>query len=280
MFPQTRRTYRARLGDPDTEWSRTRLQVLLAAATVVALALALGGAWSILSMLTGANGSDGPGARAASAPTSSAQDRLAVAPLPHAALEAAQPGSLSTGETGTLEIPVPTKVGEVGVATGFPHTPAGALAQLAAIDTAALTPASVRVAQDVITAWAAPGGPTSESWSGVRAVAALLGSAGLSGEAESSITIAAEAKMGFIKGTVGDDFVIPCIDLVVTATTSSDGTAGQPQQVAAADCQRMTWHTDRWVIGPGEEPSPAPSVWPGSQASFDAGYQWLEVPQS
>ena len=68
--------------------------------------------------------------------------------------------------------------------------------------------------------------------------------------------------------------------LVVTATTSADGTAGQPQQVAAADCQRMTWRTDRWVIGPGEEPSPAPSVWPGSQASFDAGYQWLEVPQS
>ena len=34
------------------------------------------------------------------------------------------------------------------------------------------------------------------------------------------------------------------------------------------------------MIGAGEEPAPAPSLWPGSQASFDAGYQWLEVPQA
>ena len=34
------------------------------------------------------------------------------------------------------------------------------------------------------------------------------------------------------------------------------------------------------VIGPGKEPAQAASVWPGSQASVDAGYQWLEVPQS
>jgi hypothetical protein len=131
----------------------------------------------------------------------------------------------------------------------------------------------------VITEWAAPGGPTTESWSGVQAVATLLESAGMSADGSGSITIGAEPKMGFIKGTVGEDFVIPCIDFIVTATT----TAGQPQQVAAADCQRMVWQDDaeagRWVIGPGEEPAAAPSLWPGSQASFDAGYQWLEVPQ-
>ena len=80
--------------------------------------------------------------------------------------------------------------------------------------------------------------------------------------------------MGFIKGTVGDDFVVPCIDFIITATIAG----GQPQQVAAADCQRMVWHEGRWMIGPGDEPAPAPSLWPGSQASFDAGYQWLEVP--
>ena len=39
----------------------------------------------------------------------------------------------------------------------------------------------------------------------------------------------------------------------------------------------MTWTSDRWVIAAGEEAPPSPSLWPGSQASYDAGYQWLEV---
>lgn len=272
MFDRTRHAYQSRLVDPDTEWTRLRLQILLGAVALVVLALVVGGAWSVVNMLTGSSAADGAGSESAQ----SAQDQLAEKELPEAPLEAAQPGSLSSGETGTIEIPPPTEVGEVGVATGYPRTPEGALAQLAAIDTTALTSASVRVAQDVIKEWAAHGGPTAESWSGVQAVAALLESAGMSSEASSSLTIAVEPKMGFIKGTVGDDFVIPCIDFIVTATTTS----GEPQQVAAADCQRMVWQEDRWVIGEGDEPAPAPSLWPGSQASFDAGYQWLEVAQS
>jgi hypothetical protein len=111
----------------------------------------------------------------------------------------------------------------------------------------------------------------------VQAVATLLESAGMSADArDGALTIAVEPKMGFVKGTVDEDFVVPCIDFIVTATLA----AGPPQHVAAADCQRMLWQGDRWVIGPGDEPAPAPSLWPGSQASFDAGYQWLEVPQS
>ena len=72
----------------------------------------------------------------------------------------------------------------------------------------------------------------------------------MSSEAQNTITVGAEPKMGLIKGTVGDDFVIPCIDFIITATTAS----GQSQQVAAADCQRMVWQDGRWVIGEGEEP--------------------------
>ena len=256
MFNQTRHVYQDRLVDPDTEWTRLRVQILLGIVVVVILALVVGGAWSVINMLTGSSTSDRVGSESAQ----SAHDQLADKELSEAPVEAAQPGSLSSGETGTIEIPPPTEVGAVGVATGYPRTPEGALAQLAAIDTTALASASVRVAQDVITEWAAPGGPTAES---------------MSSEASSSLTIAVEAKMGFIKGTVGDDFVIPCIDFIVTATPTS----GQPQQVAAADCQRMVWQDHRWVIGEGAEPAPAPSLWPGSQASFDTGYQWLEVAQ-
>lgn len=277
MLGRTRNLYQSQLADPDVEWNRTKLQVLLGVAAVVIFAITAGGVWSVASMLSGSstsaeNNQDGA--------AYSARDQLADQQLGDAPLEAAQPGNLSSGETGTIEIPTPMKVGAVGVATGFPQTPEGALAQLAAIDTTALSSASVRAAQDVITQWAAPGGPTTESWSGVQATAALLESAGMSSDAQNTITISVEPKMGFIKGTVEDDFVIPCIDFIVTATT----TAGQPQQVAAADCQRMVWEPDasggRWVIGQGAEPASPPSLWPGSQTSFDAGYQWLEVPQS
>lgn len=276
MFRKPRFNFEAAVVDPQTEWTRRRLHILLAGGVAVVLALLAGGVWSVASIVTG--GSDA--VDSTDGVVHSAQDQLATKELTTAPLEAAQPGSLSTGETGTLQIPAPIQVGEVGVATGFPHTPEGALAQLAAIDSTALSSASVRAAQDVIEQWAAPGGPSPESWTGVQAVAALLESAGMSSEARNSITIAVEPKMGYIKGTVGDDFVVPCIDFIVTATILSETQMGQPQQVAAADCQRMVWQDDRWVIGPGDEPAPAPSLWPGSQASFDAGYQWLEVPQS
>ncbi|MEJ7831875.1 MAG: hypothetical protein WKF79_03095 [Nocardioides sp.] len=261
--------------DPHTEWTRRRLQILLGATVAVALAVVAGAVWSVVSMLTTRSAADDGAGTDGSA--QSARDQLANKQLPDAPLEAAQPGSLSSGETGTLRIPASTSVGPAAVATGFAHTPEGALSQLAAIDQAALSSASVRVAQEVITEWAAPGGPTTESWSGVKAVAALLESAGMSSDGSDSITIGVEPTMGFIKGTVGNDFAIPCIDFIVTATTAT----GQPQQVAAADCQRMVWHNDdtggRWVIGPGEEPAQPPSVWPGSQDSFDAGYEWLEI---
>ena len=280
MFDRTRNAYQTKLVDPSTEWTRLRLQILLGTIAVVVLALVVGGTWSVINLLTGSQPGD-TSASSGSGPATSAQDELANKQLPAAPVEAAQPGGdLSTGNTGTLEIPPPMEVGEVGVATGYPHTPQGALAQMAAIDSTALSSALVEVAQDVIVKWAAPGGPTPESWTGVKGVATLLGSAGLSADAQNGITIGVEPKMGFVKGTVGPDFVVPCVDFIITVALPG----AQSQQVAAADCQRMVWQDDanggRWVIGPGDEPAEAPSLWPGSQASFDAGYQWLEVPQS
>jgi len=37
----------------------------------------------------------------------------------------------------------------------------------------------------------------------------------------------------------------------------------------------MVWDTDRWLIGPGPEPAPAPSVWPGTDLAIEVGYQDL-----
>ncbi|HCB07784.1 MAG TPA: hypothetical protein DEQ43_26615, partial [Nocardioides bacterium] len=88
MFDRTRHLAQTRLVDPDTEWTRRRLQVLLGVAVVVVLGLVAGGVWSVVSMLTGTGASGDAGSEA----DLSAQDRLANEQLPEAPLEAAQPG--------------------------------------------------------------------------------------------------------------------------------------------------------------------------------------------
>jgi hypothetical protein len=143
---------------------------------------------------------------------------------------------------------------------------------MVAIDRAALEPASLSVAQQVITGWSSPSGPTAATWSVIRGVAALLSSAELPPDGSGGLALVATPSMGLIKGTIGADFVIPCVDYVLTATLS-----GSSYRIAVADCQRMVWRDGGWRIGPGSEPAPAPSIWPGTQASFDVGYQWLET---
>ena len=61
---------------------------------------------------------------------------------------------------------------------------------------------------------------------------------------------------------------------MATAEKNRRPGARSPGQDAASPA------ADREPPAPGEEPAEAPSLWPGTQASFDAGYQWLEVPQS
>jgi len=267
------------------EWTRRRLQILLAASVVVGLGLVAGAVVSVTALLRDDHAPEPSAARGFQGPIHvSSQDALAQAPLPQAGgLEDAQPGTLSTETTSRITLPTATRMGAAGVPTGFPHTPEGALAQLIAIDRTAIEPAQVARAQEVIAAWALPGGPTPHSWSGVEGVATLLSAAGYPASGAPEMQIRLEPAMGFIKGTVGEDFVVPCVDYVISSVITSavvnSSAGGEVDRIAAADCQRMVWRRDRWVIGAGDEPAPAPSVWPGTQASIDAGYRWLEVPQ-
>jgi len=210
-------------------------------------------------------------------PGSGPKDELAARPMPTADPTLAQPGPLSTRHVATLRLPPPATRDTSGVATGLPHTPSGALAQLVAIDQTALQSASIPATQALIERWAAPGGPNPETWSGVAGVAALLSAADVPADGTGQLTVTAVPSMGLIKGTVGDNYVVPCVNLTVTATLGSPTLGGSTYRTAAADCQRMIWTGTRWVIGPGPEPAPAPSLWPGTDASFDAGYQWLET---
>jgi hypothetical protein len=202
--------------------------------------------------------------------TADAQDALAARPMPAVPESASRPAPVSDRDPGPpIVLPPATPTAAAGVPTGFPHTPEGAMAQLAAIDQTALQSGSLSGARDVIAAWAMPGGPTTTSWSGVRAMSTLLNAVGLSGGGSPQLGIVLTPLMGQIKGSVGPDFVVPCVDFELEVTLQ------QTARGATADCQRMVWHRDRWMIGPGDEPAQPPSVWPGTDLAIDVGYRDL-----
>ncbi|CCG02742.1 hypothetical protein [Blastococcus saxobsidens] len=257
-----------RSGTP--EWSPARLLAALVISAVVALAVLAGLVLAVVRGLT-EQPDERDSARQAAAPSPgmSRQDALAAAPMPTADPDEALPGPVSRQAAGVLQLPRATGVGPADVPTGFPRTPEGSLAQLAAINVTAMQTGSMDGVRRVISEWAAPGGPTPETWSGVEGMASLLSSAGLSGAGSPQLAIVVRPVMGLIKGTVGEDFSVVCGNLEFTVTVE------QTSRIAIADCQRMAWVGDRWVIGPGEEPAPAPSVWPGTEAAIAAGWRDL-----
>ena len=270
-------------------WGRRRLVAVLAAVTAVGLllvaGLVLGGYYALHPTHPAAPTASGGGAGtaqpegpAASRPApgrgdeeQARRDALAEQPMRSVPVSAALPMPLSTQAPGVILLPAPTRIGPAGVPTGFPHTPEGALAQLAALDKAAMQPARLDAARAVISAWAAPGGPTPQSWSGVRAMADFLTAAGLSGGGSPLLALVVTPVMGVVKGSVGPDFVVACVDM------EFDATLAETLRVAVADCQRMVWVGQRWVVGPGAEPAPAPSVWPDTDTAIAVGYRDLRI---
>ncbi|MCM0621940.1 hypothetical protein [Nocardioides bruguierae] len=249
-----RRTHRDRVDAPG-QWSRGRLRLAGAAIVGVALAITGAGAWAVAGMI------GSPPATPAEATTS---DTPMVGTA--ATVDEALPASLTTDPIGSLTIPAATRLGPAGVPTGFPATAEGALSQLVAIDSAALSPLSLQRAQEIAGVWIAADGLT-DQWSLVTGLAELQGVVESSGMKTSGLAV--EASMGRVESPVRAGTTEVCVDLVL----SLEGVA--TDQIAAADCQRMSWTGQRWVIAAGTEAAAPPSVWPGSQAAADAGWQWL-----
>jgi hypothetical protein len=266
----------------DVQWSRRRMLALLAVAALTVVLLVVGLVLAVLHVLdptgqsTGAAWtSEGAGQAREAEPTGAAteaeaRDALAAEPMPVVPESASRPAPVSNHDPGPpIVLPRATVTGPAGVPTGFPHTPEGAMAQLAAIDQTALQSGSLSRARAVIAAWALPGGATTTNWSGVGAMRSLLTATGLSGGGSPQLAVVLTPLMGQIKGSVGPDFVVPCVDFEL------DVTLQQTARGATADCQRMVWHLDRWMIGPGDEPALPPSVWPGTDLAISVGYRDL-----
>lgn len=289
-----RRASLARVDKP-VLWGREKLLAVLAGGAVVVALLGLGLVLAVVDALRpaqhhpvvptvgsaaaagaarpgAATADPGPGAAAVpggSGVASEGLDELAARPMPSVPESASHPMRVSLTDPGEpILLPTASSSGPAGVPTGFTHTPQGALAQLAAIDSTALGSASLPGVRAVIAGWALPGGPTPASWSGVRAMAGLLDAAGTSG-GSGGLAVVATPAMGLIKGTAGDDAVVACVDFEVDVTVNSTARG------ALADCQRMVWTGERWMIGSGAEPADPPSVWPSTDLAREVGYRDL-----
>lgn len=172
----------------------------------------------------------------------------------------------------TLVIPTAAKTGPAGVSTGFPHTPPGALAQLIAIDRAAIRSGSAAGVRAVGTRWSSPGA----SWSRFMATFES-GEVGRLGPGAPPHSIVVTPLLGMIKSTAGASSVVPCVYFRahVTITQRGDGAKIADEQTTLADCERMLWHSGRWVIGRSTEWASAATSVPDTQYAISHGYEDL-----
>lgn len=258
-------------------WGRRRLvRTLVTVATAAALLLGgLGYAVSraIISTKTEKTGTAVDAAKAAEAlpPGPSRRDAIAAAPMLAVPPEASSPAPPAANRGPSITIPPAGRVGPANVPTGYPQTPEGAIAQLAAIDTAVLQGMSIERTHHVHDLWAAPGAPPTESWVLTGNVQAFLGTAAGQQAAHVSTTpVAAQ-----VKGFDGPGWVVACVLFDVTARATTQA------RMAYAHCERMEWSDHdggRWLIATGTPPSRAPSTWPGTALAQQAGWRtWTSV---
>lgn len=267
------------IGEVSTEWSRRHLLIVLGVVVAVVLLLIAGLAYVVLAAV-GTNSST-----ASAGPKSTDQkawpvgadgvrgdayrDAVAAEPMLKTNDDDMRPAAPALDEPERMVIAPATKRGPAEVPSGFDHTPEGAVAQLAAIEVAALTPMSVGYARDVHHAWAMDGA-SFDRWGIAEAIQSFHTSAGTV-DGDGGVSLTAKPVGAQIKGTDGPDWVMACVQLDVTVVVVEQVRFGYGY------CERMQWGAGRWMIAPGAPAAQAPSTWPASQRSLDAGWRlWVD----
>lgn len=261
-----------------TEWSRRHLLIVLGIVVFVVLLL-LGGLGIVVAKALAASssrtsvGTVPPDrhwpVKANGVRGGAYRDAVASDPMLEANENDMLPSSPALDEPGQMVIGPATKSGPANVPSGFDHTPEGAVAQLAAIEVATLTPMSVGHARDVHHAWAMDDA-TFDRWGIAEAIQAFHTSAGTV-DGDGAVSLSARPVGAQIKGADGPDWVLACVQLDVTAVVVEQVRFGY------GHCERMQWESGRWMIAPGVPAAQAPSTWPASQRSLDAGWRlWVE----
>ena len=237
----------------DSGWGRRQLLATLTGAALLAAALLAGLAFVVIDAVT-----DPAPATPAQVPLMASpaaapgwRDQVAAAPMLRVAPAAAREGTPAATPGRAIAVPPATREGPAGVPTGYPRTSAGAVGQLAAIDTTVLTGMSLERTRQVHRGWALPGAPDVGQWVMTENVRAFLAAAGPAAAPPAVVAIPAA---GQVKGTDGPNWVVACVLLRV------DATIARTASIAYGHCERMQWHEDRWQIAPGTQPATAPST--------------------
>jgi hypothetical protein len=262
-----------------TEWGRRRLLGILVTAVVVAVVLLVCLGYAVYTAIAGV-GDDaaaapgvatGESAHSTVAEGSNRRDEIAAEPMLTVPQSAALPADHSNKEIAGIEIPSGTGTTGPGlVMTGFPHSPEGAVGQLAQIDTAVLQAMSLQTADEVYRTWALPGGVGPDAWWITRTVQAFLSSSQMGEVKDADAAVTIEPAAALVKGTDGPDWATVCVLLKANATYKQEG------QIAFGHCERMQWVGGRWMVAPGAPPAAAPSTWPGTELALEAGWRtWI-----
>ena len=263
-------------------WGRRRLVRTLAVVAGVAALLLAGLSYAVYSAIASTRSSAAaasPGQEIRSAeqlPSGTARrDAIAAAPMLAVPPEASRSGKPSAQVGPTITIPPAERVGPAGVPTGFPHSPEGAVGQLAAIETTVLQSMSIDRAHQVHAAWSNPGAVAAESWELTANIQAFLASSAGQYASDLRTAVVTTPIAAQVKGTDGTDWLLACVLLDVKAQISTQA------RIAYGHCERMQWTPrdgGRWVIGAGAAPARAPSTWPGTDLAIEAGWKTVTTP--
>jgi len=254
--------------------SRQRLATVLGIGLIAAITILVGLGITLVQLVTATKDEAGVVADGVSSATTDQRDRIAAQPMAEVAQDAGFTPDPALHPAPPIRIPAPTNGrGPAGVATGFPQTPEGAVAQLAAIEQTVLDAMSLPVTAEVHDAWALLGAPSYEQWEMTANVRAFLRSGHQGGQEKDATTIVTTRPvMALVKGTDGPDWVVVCVLLDIQVSIRTEARMGY------GHCSRMQWADGRWRIAPGAAPAKAPSAWPGSVAAVEAGWlTWQEV---
>jgi hypothetical protein len=224
------------------------------------------------------------------------RDAIAAEPMLPATPDDMRPTAPAADAAPTIAIAMATHGGPATVPTGLPHTPEGAVGQLAAIETTVLRAMSIPLTNQIYDRWVIPRPDASShgngdgsgiaAWELTQNVQAFLAATSAGQEKDLTTTVVAKPAAGLVKGSDGPDWTVACVLLQMRATITTDA------QMGYGFCARMQWmarseavsngadaadgkHSPagRWMIAPGTPPAKAPSTWPGSELSRKAGWR-------